>query len=170
VEKPKLIYNYCIKENQMSDTLNDVLTMFGKGLSAGSISEELGINPSVVRSILVDAGKMEKQGRKLTTEGLTEEEVTQLLSEYTEGTVPPSQLITQYHITWNALYKLLDANNIPFREMRRDDKLARAVRLDRAVTMYQGGARLWEIENETGVRQPVLHSELHKRGVQLRRG
>jgi hypothetical protein len=147
----------------------DVLSMFEKGLSVSGIAGELEVTPSEIRAVLIEAGLIAKQGRKLTTDSLSEEEITDLLADYVENGVPAVQIIAKYSITWNALYKLLDDHGVPYREMKHEDKVARELRLERAVAMYVGGARIWEIETETGIRQPVLHATLHARNIPLRR-
>jgi len=143
--------------------------MYHAGLSTEDIAAELEMTSAAVRVALQEAGLTLKPGRKSSAEALTAEERAQLISSYIDAGVPAIQLISKYGITWNAFYKILDDADVPYREMKREDRLAREKRLDRAVQMYQGGARIWEIEGETGIRQPVLHSALHSRGIPLRR-
>ena len=150
-------------------TENEIIEMYDKGLSATAISEELDLPLADVKAQLQLEGRIAKTGRPLTTAEMTAEEVATLLSEYTENRTPAVQLIAKYGITWNAFYKLLEEHNVPYREIKHEERVAREVRLERAITMYKGGARIWEIEAETGIRQPVLHNTLHARGIPLRR-
>jgi len=145
----------------------EVIQMYESGLVVSDIADEMGVPKSAITEILREAGIIQKQGRKLSTSNLTEEERQEVIDSYVNGTTAVS-LIAQYGITWNALYRLLEEAGIPYKEYKQIERGARHQRLDRAVEMYQGGARLWEIQNETGIRQPVLHNELHRRGIPLR--
>ncbi len=147
----------------------EVIEMFKAGMSSGDIAIEMDVPAKDVRAVLEEAGLLEHPGRKSMAASIDAPTRKELITDYLNNKVPAIQLIQRYGLTWNAFYKILDEEGIQFREVRQVDKLARAQRLERAVEMYLGGARLWEIENETGIRQPVLHSELHKRGVPLRR-
>jgi transposase-like protein len=151
------------------DQVDEVSKMYNAGLSQPAIAEELDLAPSEVTRILIQAGWIEKQGRKSSAANLAAEQRAAIVQQYSDGVVSVSQIIATYGITWNALYNILSDAGVPYREIRQQDKLARAARRDRAVEMYKGGARLWEIEQETGIRQPVLHAELHRREIPLRR-
>jgi transposase len=148
---------------------NEVITMYGGGMSTNDIALEMDVSPKTVRAILEAHELLQKPGRKSSAESFGPEERTEMIREYLEDKTPAVQLIQKYALTWNAFYKVLDEEQVPYREMKQEDRISREMRLDRAVQMYMGGARIWEIENETGIRQPVLHATLHKRGVTLRR-
>jgi hypothetical protein len=149
---------------------DEIIKMYEGGLSVNDIAFEMGRPVQEIKKILQAVGVIQKQGRKSSTETLSEKQRKEIVKHYVDNTLTGIQIIAKYAITWNGLYKLLDEEGIPFREFKRNDRIAREMRMERAIEMYQGGARLWEITNETGIRQPQLHAELHKRDIPLRRG
>jgi hypothetical protein len=147
----------------------DVVEMFQAGMSLTDIAAELDCAPKIVRAMLVEERLIQRPGRQSNATAVKEDDRKQMIKDYVENKVPAIQLIQQYRLTWNAFYHILDEEGIKYREIKQVDRMARLQRLDRAIEMYVGGARIWEIENETGIRQPVLHGELHKRSIPLRR-
>jgi hypothetical protein len=152
----------------MDDT--EVVRMYQGGMSSADIALEMGVSAAAVRDVLEKAGLMLKAGRKSAADGIDPEQRAELINKYLNEKIPAIQLTQEYELSWNAFYKILNEEQVPFRAMKQEDRIAREQRLDRAVAMYQGNARIWEIENETGIRQPVLHATLHRRGIPLRRG
>lgn len=140
--------------------VTELLSMHESGLSISAIASELGISNQTVRKILKEHGKETARQR---SKGVDEEAIMQ---GYLEGTPVPA-ILKQYDISYTLLYSILAKNNVPTRKVSEAE--ITNVRLDRAVELYIAGAPLWSIRQETGIMQPTLHNELHKRGVPLRR-
>jgi hypothetical protein len=99
---------------------------------------------------------------------LTEDEVVELIDAYNNGG-NVGALTLKYGLSYNAFYGLLRIRGVKYREMRLAEKDDRQARVERAVEMYQKGFKLLPIEIETGIRQPIIHAELARRGIPLRR-
>ena len=112
-----------------------------------------------VRRILKDHGKDTSRKPAVVVD---EDAIAQ---GYVEGQPVPA-LLTAFHINHQKLYQILKSHDIELRKVSAAAVIA--IRLDRAVDMYVAGLPLWAIKNETGVSQPTLHAELHRRGIPLR--
>lgn len=133
--------------------------MFQQGLLVPQIAEELEISEQTVRNTLKTAG-IDTRRKK------THPKAEEICADY-EKDVPVPDILRKYDITHTILYRVLADADIPLRKLVQAE--TRKVQLDRAVELYVGGAPLWAIKQETGIAQPVLHEELHTRGVPLRR-
>lgn len=140
----------------------EVQEMLRADMPVSYIHEETGVSTSVIYSIRRQLGL----GRRDVLSG---KDTDGLLKRYVETDIPVTTLCREHGITVNKLYQLLDASNTPKRRGA-DHQKARKAQLDQAVQMYIEGTYYWEILRDTGVTQPSLTAELHKRGVPLRRG
>lgn len=139
--------------------IQEMLVMFDAGISVVGIANEFGVSTQTTRRILKDRGK--ETGHK--TRVVNEDAIARA---YQEGTPVPDILAT-HKITYAVLYKILADHEIPTRKAEHRG-MGTSI-LDRAVELYEAGVPLWSIKQDTGVAQPTLHSELHRRGVALRR-
>lgn len=137
----------------------EIVEMFDGGVGTAGIAEEMGVSVTAVRNILQKYGRDTSGPRILPKED-------EIVEEYTRGD-PAPVILNKHRITYSQLYGVLSRHNIPTRRISETE--ARVKRLDTAVEMYLAGAKLWEILNETGIAQPTLHAEIHKRGLPLRR-
>lgn len=137
----------------------EIVEMHKAGLGLGAIAEELGLSTTAIRSVL------QKYGISTRKIFATKDE-DEIIEEYlAEGPIP--EILRKHTITYGKLYSILARHGIPTRKVL--NKEGRKLALNRAVEMYEEGYPIWKITEETGVHQPTLHTELHKRGVQLRR-
>jgi len=134
----------------------EIIAMYDSGLKVADIAQEAMVSQSTVRKVLGER----LQRRRVRTD---EDEI---ITEYTSD-VPVPQILVDHGLTYSALYSILYRNGIPPRKVAVQEM--RNERLETAVQMYLDGVKLWQICNETGVHQPTLHAELHRRGIPLRR-
>lgn len=137
----------------------EIVLMWDSGLDVGAIADELSISPQTVRAALNIAHRDLRRPKVHKDEPL-------ILADYANNN-PASDILKKYNISYSQLYTILGRHDVPLR--KHTGREALSARLDRAIEMYQANAPLWEIKQETGVHQPVLHAELHARNVPLRR-
>lgn len=137
----------------------EIIEMFDSGMKIPAIAEEMQLSATAIRNIL------KKHDRStITVRPIRDEE--SIVGKYVEGVAIPT-ILAEYDLTYPVLYNILARHKIEPRRVT--NKNSRQQRFDTAVAMYQEGYMLWQIQNETGIAQPTLHAELHKRGVPLRR-
>ena len=137
----------------------EILEMYDNGVQVNAIAEEMQLSATAIRNVL------KKHDRAtITKKPIRDEEA--IINKYLQQ-VPMRDILEEYHLTYSMLYGILAKHQIASRKLTNTN--SRQQRLDTAIKMYQDGHTLWQIANETGIAQPTLHAELHKRGVQLRR-
>lgn len=147
--------------------LEELKQMVAGGMSITAIAEELGVTPARVSQLVSALGLSDSTTRKSVLNKLTEEDKEEIVRMYQEYR-PVTEILARFGLNYNALYKLLAQCGVEFREHNESAKEARRARLDHAVRLYVRGHPIVTIEAETGIRQPVLHRELHARGIPLR--
>jgi transposase len=139
-------------------TEQEIVRMAGAGLSISSIAGELSISETSIRSILKLYGR--------TKEKSVSPQEQEIADQYqTDISVP--ELLRKYNVSYGKLYTILSKLEIPLRKTAA--RPAAQLQIDQAVSMYENGDPLWQIQGETGVAQPRLHAELHTRNIPLRR-
>jgi hypothetical protein len=68
----------------------------------------------------------------------------------------------------NTVYRVLRVMAEPARKYDPEKNADRERQMDEAVAMYEAGVMIRTIVSETGIPQPTLHHELHRRQVPLR--
>lgn len=142
-----------------ADKVQELLAMFDANINVLGIASELGVSEQTVRRVLKEHGKETKRRSKV----VDEENVVQ---QYMDGVAVPT-ILSSHNINYAELYKILAKNKVSTRKVVFGEA-AKAI-LDRAVELYVASMPLWAIREETGIAQPTLHAELHKRNVPLRR-
>jgi hypothetical protein len=145
----------------MDERTQEIVDMLSNGIPPKQVALEMGMSQTAVRNVMKAQGL--GPGKALRTPLL---DVQAIAEAYVRGDPVPN-ILHEHDITYTKLYKVLGDLNIPIRKVADAD--ARKMRMDTAVQMYEAGAPLWQIKQETGVHQPTLTAELHKRGVPLRR-
>jgi predicted transcriptional regulator len=137
----------------------ELLAMYDAGITISGIATELGMSTQTVRRVLQEHGK--DTSRKVKT--IDEEDV---ITMYKQGEPIPN-ILNEHGISYNAMYTILAKHDVTIRKVA--GKEVNEARIAKAVEMYQAGAPLWSIKQETGVPQPTLHAVLHQQGIPLRR-
>jgi len=138
---------------------SEVVAMYESGISISDIAKEFAVSQQTVRRVL------KEQGKEIIRKVQQVDEAA-IANAYTEGQ-PVPLILSKFHVNYNRLYQILHAHGVELRKVT--GKEADVIRMNRAVELYEAGAPLWAIKEDTGVAQPALHAELHKRGVALRR-
>lgn len=149
--------------------LEEIKQMVKGGMSVTAIAEEVGLTPGRISQIVNAMGLSDSVQRKSVLNRLTSEQVEEIVQMYQQGD-PVAMIIVKYGLNYNAFYKLLSDEGVEYRQRGPEQKKIRDKRMDIAIGLYRQGLNLYQIEIETGIRQPQLHRELHRRGVPLRRG
>lgn len=139
--------------------IRDILDMWDKGLTASQIADELEISATTVRTEVKRSGRNVHKPKNHPNEA-------EIVSRYANG-APIPELLQKYGVSYPQLYNMLARNDVPIR--RAAQAQGRVKMMETAIEMYEKGVAIWKISQETGVAQPTLHAELHKRGIPLRR-
>jgi hypothetical protein len=129
-----------------------------------TIANELGVEVIAVRAAMLNI-----QGAR------TDAEVEQaIIKDYVEHPELPMKTICIKHLRNIAqAYAILDRHGIPRRRTQMaysaESVAAKKAQLNDAVARYELGETIASIVHNTGVSQPTLHYELHRRGVEMRR-
>lgn len=137
----------------------EILEMHDNGVHINSIAEEMGLSTTAIRNVL------KKHGRATFVKKPIHDEEA-IINQYLQQ-MPMQDILEEHQLTYSMLYGILAKHQVAPRRIADAD--SRQHRLDAAIKMYQEHYALWEIARETGIAQPTLHAELHKRGMQLRR-
>lgn len=135
----------------------EVVQMHQQGMKATAIAVELEISPSAVRAVL------RKNAPPVPIKVLDEDAIVEAYL----GSVPVADILKEHGTSYATLYKVLAAHDVQTRAAI--SAPGRQKQLEAAVALYKSGSPLWTILQETGISQPVLHNELHKQGITLRR-
>ncbi len=152
----------------MTVNLEEIREMVEGGMSVTAIAEELELSASHVSKLISALGLGDAKTRRTALSRLSPEDVQRIISLYLDN-APVGIICTDWGLSYNALYKLLGDNGVELRAHSVASTEVKNQRMDAAVRMYEAGARLYDIEEETGIRQPQLHRELHKRKIPLRK-
>jgi len=147
---------------------DEVRRMVEGGMSVAAIAEELDVSSARISQLVHALGLGDSVKRKSSLSRLTPEDIADAIAMYQDGQ-PVAAIIMKHKLNYNSFYKLLGDQGIEMRDRGPEGKDLRKDRLDLAVSLYERGISLYSIEVETGIRQPEVHRELHKRGIQLRR-
>lgn len=137
----------------------EILEMDDNGMKVAAIAEEMELSATAVRNIL------KKHGRDLSLPKAFRDEEA-IINQYIQNT-PIHLILTEHDLTYSVLYGILSKHKVTSRKTANAE--SRQQRFDVATEMYQNGNAIWQIINETGIAQPTLHAELHKRDIPLRR-
>lgn len=152
-----------------NETRDDILALAEGGVKVAAIADQLHVSATYVYRVLADA-QFEYTGTSVANPGgLSNEDIEELLTAY-RANVSTTDIKAQFNLSPGTLYYILRNAHEPMRSVT--VKSMRAEQVDLAIEMYQDPSRLpiWKIVEETGVQQPVLHAQLHLRGIPLRNG
>jgi len=138
----------------------EMVEMFEQNISVKDIAEELDVSPATVHRHLKEQG----YDSSIHVRKVNEDEI---LKAYQDNARSIASILREYDITYSIFYGILNDHDIPIRKEAQANGKEKA--LVAAIEMYKRGDPLWMIKQNTGVHQPVLHAELHKRKVPLRR-
>ena len=148
--------------------MDEIRAMVEGGMSITAIANELKLSTSHISRIVNALGLSDSVKRRTVLTALTPAQVEEVVRLYLDGE-SAARIILQYNLNYNALYRLLNEQGVALRVQGPDVRELRKQRLDWAIRMYIEGASINNIEIETGIRQPVLHLELARRKVPLRK-
>lgn len=148
----------------------EIVQMADAKMTPIEMADELGLSLPSIYAVMRKYGyKISKPGRGSTYDRLTPEQQVDIKERY-EAEESIAAIMTDYNIGGHAVfYSLLRKMGIPLRTKKLEVLEAKEMIMDQAVSMYVAGHPLHDIKEETGVHNPMLHAELHKRKVPLRR-
>lgn len=152
---------------QTEQLLKEIEQMYEAGIPVADIAEEHNISAAYVYQLLARTGAKVGGGFGDRMLGrLTEREKAGIIQDYIDGEIPVFQILGKYGIRHTQLYNLLMIAGVPTRATAREPVHIKIK--DAAIEMYKDGYPIKQIVAETGISQPTLHYEVHKRGIPLR--
>ncbi len=155
--------------DQVQELSIEVADMYDGGLAVKEIAAEVGVSVTYVYKLLEKQGVDATGVRGSFLDALDQEVIDEIVANYQSRTVPMSHLLEAHGLSYSNMYAILLSQGVSIRRHINKEEVTRKLRMETAVQMYIDGARLWLIKEETGIHQPQLHAELHKRNVKLRR-
>lgn len=152
------------KVSLSEDQVAQLLRMAELGGTISKIADELDISETTVRRTLTAYGVKTRRQHTLKDEV----DMDTVIKQYQEW-VEIDDIMEQHGLNHSQLYYLLRQHGITARTKDDAWREAQAMRMDHAVEMYEEGETLAQIKEETGIHQPQLHEELHRRKIPLRR-
>lgn len=160
-----------INEKYRESIIQTIVMMYQGGISVPSIVAEIdGVTARDVRLVLKEQGVLQGPGRRPTVvEALDESTIEAMLADYYDG-MRVNAIVDKYRLQRiERLYTILRELGQPVRVNLPERLETRRMQMDSAVDLYKKGLPIWKIVEETGIDQPSLHTELHKRGIPGRR-
>lgn len=158
-------------QKEVEALATEAANMYEADMTPDAIAAELGVSVPYMYKLLKEQGIELKGsgGRRSIVDDLDDEAKELIIRVYQTREVSLASVLAEFHLSYNQMYTLLRKEGVDVREFVDNERDTKKQRMDIAVKMYEDGARLWLIEDETGIRQPELHKELHIRGIVLRR-
>jgi transposase len=147
--------------------LDEIRAMIEGGMSITDIAAELDITPARVSQLVTAMGLSGSAVRKSVLTRLSPEQVENIIKMYNEG-ASVIHINVKYGLNYNAFYRLLRDNGVKYRDRGPEAMEDREERIQQALRLYMRDVPIQQIEAETGIRQPIMHRELHARGIPLR--
>ena len=150
----------------------EIVHMYNEGVPPNDVAAELDMPVATIWRVLKQAGVKRKRGRQSLLDRMSEAEVEAFVEDYQEGELPNREIAEKYDLAGVAsVYSLLAQLRITPRTYTKEHLEVRKLRLDHAISLYQDYPHMTvsAIVLETGIDQPSLHHELHKRKIKTRR-
>lgn len=147
------------------DLVEEICEMARAGIRVVAISHETGASVPIIYQIIrgAEIALPSKEVRH------TPEQIADAIERYLFGD-KPNKIREDCDMTVGEFYRYVREAGIEPSERAQNVQTERKRLLDVAVDMYLNtSALVWEICEETGVSQPTLTQELHRRKVPLRR-
>ena len=145
----------------------EIVKMYESGIAVSAIAAELGKSQTYVYKLLAALGVMTKERSKVAQ--FNDEQRDDILMMYNEQEAPIAEILEKYDITYTQLYFFLKKCGVTPRGSRSKapDEI-RVLRDKHVVELYQGGAKIHEIVDETGLDTSRIYLILHKARIPLR--
>ena len=151
----------------------EIVQMYEAGVSILDIEVEMDVSRNTIYRILkgeeIPLRSLRNVGRPSILDSMSEADIEAFALDYNSD-LKVHEIMDKWKIrSTKSFYDLLHLLQIPMRTTSKQHLEAKEKRILLAMDMYRKGYYIWEIEQETGIRQPEIHKELHRRDVPLRR-
>ena len=149
----------------------EIVDMYQKGVTTNDIATEMGVGIHTVWKVL---RKADPERRVSTKQSLLDRfdvaTLAAFMDDYYKKGLSLSDLVSKYDLSGHgSIYVILNASGNTPRQVTTEALVGRKLQIDHAVKLYEEGMKIWRIVEETGIDQPTLHHELHRRGVKMRK-
>lgn len=159
------------KERIHQALVTTAVEMYEQGAAIGAICQELGRSTTTIYQLLREGGVEPKRRAEAVSVNIVDvlppEMINAIVADY-KANLSVARIMRVHDLTLYTLYKILDETKTPLRRAEDYSGIVR-MRLDHAVQMYKDGAKIIQIEVETGIQSTQLYKELYKQGISLRR-
>lgn len=141
----------------------EVVNLSLDDISVADIAEHMGVSTNTVYGILRRNKVSPRRATFIDTV-----DTDKVIQDYNDF-YPLALVASRSNISVSQVYYILRNQNVPSRSKGEAVVKQREEMMDVAIRMYEDGFYIYEITGETGIHQPTLHEELHKRKIPLRR-
>jgi hypothetical protein len=152
-----------MKKRLTDSERTEVVNLSLDDISVADIAEHMGVSTNTVYGILRRNKVSPKRATFIDTV-----DTGKVIQDYNDF-YPLSLVASRSKISVSQVYYILRNQNVPSRSKGESVVKQKGEMMDAAIDMYQEGYFIYEITGETGIHQPTLHEELHKRKIPLRR-
>ena len=156
------------KKEQIRQRNEEIRLMYEAGMEPADIAEEVGLSVPMVYTTSRGMGINTRDKTRLE-KILDPDTLAALVEEYSSNmdeTVV--NILRRYGVSF-AMWNTYMVRHKIVRRVSAGSTVTMSGVLDVAVAMYTAGAPIWKIKEETGVQYGILNTELHRRGIPLRR-
>jgi transposase-like protein len=152
----------------------EIIQMYLDDVPVQEIAAEMAISKTTIYALLKREGVSlrahQNIGQPSALEHMSEADIEAFLLDYRNTALSVQDVAFKWKMTSTTVYATLRLLQEPLRQTSKSHLESRKDQYDHAVRMYEQGYFIWQIVAETGIDQPSLHKELHKRRTPLRRG
>jgi len=152
------------------DDLQEMYRLYvDEGVSLDELAAEFGYRRvEISKAFREMTGGEVLRGKASVVEKFDESTLEAIVADYKLG-LRIKEIVAKYNIpTTGTFYSLLNQLGVPVRSQTQSVLEARRRAINEAVQMYKDGYAYWQIRDDTGIHQPELCAELHRRGVPMR--
>jgi transposase len=154
-------------QKQVEELSQEAAAMHTAGLEPALIAEELDVSLPYAYNLLARAG-VAIQTQRGAASKLNKQQIDDIVTRYQNGERIVT-LLGEYGLSYTSFYTLLRNQGLDYPTWKGEQNDTSRVRLQVAVSLYTDGAPIKVIIAQTGVHQPMLHQELYRLGIPLRR-
>ena len=145
-------------------TKQRIRALFQEGLKPDEIAQQLDVDENLITEFLISEDLLVIQ---INPGGLSNATVEELIQQYTAPTINSTvlKLCSDFDISPNTLYKILDQKKIPRKEI---SKSAKDERDEKIKNLYLKNHTYHEIEIQTGVSQSTIIRTIRKLNLPMR--
>lgn len=140
-------------DTQRKETEEDIIRLYGEGVSQGCIADRLAVDQNFVRRVIA---KARKEGRVTRNRRLTDSQIEEIVKMYESGKTV-NKIAEEFGASASPIFRRLKKMGIHPRFRHRLSQLSDEER-ERIVALYKAGTTYRQIEEEFGIGPAIISS------------